>query len=98
MNLKQWIALLIAFCLLAPACMAFSQKQLSDDAIYDLVKRRLANDPEVKGGALQIEVKERVVTLRGKLENGKQKQKAEKLARKINGVKQVINEITLTGK
>jgi osmotically-inducible protein OsmY len=98
MNLKQWIALLIAFSLLAPACLAYSEKQLSDDAIYDLVKRRLANDPDVKGGALQIEVKQRVVTLRGKLETGKQKQKADKLARKVSGVKQVINEIVLIGK
>ena len=88
----------MALSLLGSTCVAFSQKQLTDDAIYDQVKRRLANDPDVKGGALQIEVKERVVTLRGKLETEKQRQKAEKLARKIGGVKQVINEIIPAGK
>ena len=87
----------MALGLLASTCLAFSEKQLSDDAIYDLVKRRLANDPDVKGGALQIEVKQRVVTLRGKLETEKQKQRAEKLARKISGVRQLINEIVLGG-
>ena len=87
----------MALGLLASTCLALSEKQLSDDAIYDLVKRRLANDPDVKGGALQIEVKQRVVTLRGKLETEKQKQRAEKLARKISGVRQVINEIVLGG-
>ncbi len=76
----------------------FADKQLSDDSIHDQVIRKLANDPDVKGGALQIDVQEGVVTLRGKVETEKQKQKAEKLAKKINGVKKVINEITLSRK
>lgn len=71
-------------------------KQASDDSIYDEVKRRLAYDPDVKGGGLDIEVKDGVVTLRGKLESEKQKQKAEKLAKKVSGVKKVVNEITLS--
>jgi len=75
-----------------------ADKHLSDDSIHDLVKRKLANDPDVKGGALEIEVKEGVVTLRGKVETDKLKQKAERLARKINGVKKVVNEIQLSTK
>jgi osmotically-inducible protein OsmY len=76
----------------------FADKQLSDDSIHDQVIRKLANDPDVKGGALQIDVQEGVVTLRGKVETEKQKQKAEKLAKKVTGVKKVINEITLSRK
>jgi len=71
-------------------------KQASDDSIYDEVKRRLAYDADVKGGGLEIEVKDGVVTLRGKVESEKQKQKAEKLAKKVNGVKRVVNEMTLS--
>jgi predicted ATP-grasp superfamily ATP-dependent carboligase len=76
----------------------FADKHLSDDSIHDLVKRKLANDPDVKGGALDIDVKDGVVTLRGKVETDKLKQKAERLAKKINGVKKVVNEIQLSTK
>ena len=76
----------------------FADKHLSDDSIHDLVKRKLANDPDVKGGALDIDVKDGVVTLRGKVETEKVKQKAERLAKKINGVKKVVNEIQLSTK
>jgi osmotically-inducible protein OsmY len=71
-------------------------RPLSDDAIYDMVKRKLANDPVVKGGALEIEVKQGIVTLRGDVELARQKEKAEKVAKKVSGVKQVINELRVT--
>jgi osmotically-inducible protein OsmY len=76
----------------------FADKHLSDDSIHDLVKRKLANDPDVKGGALDIEVKDGMVTLRGKVETDKLKQKAERLAKKVPGVKKVVNEIQLSTK
>lgn len=81
-------------------CLDLSAKEkvVSDDSVYDHVKRRLANDPDVKGGAMEIEVKQGVVTLRGTVDTDKQKQKAEKITKKVNGVKQVINEIKLSGK
>ena len=80
------------------ARFSFADKHLSDDSIHDLVKRKLANDPDVKGGALEIEVKDAVVTLRGKVETDKLKQKAERLAKKVSGVKKVVNEIQLSTK
>lgn len=77
----------------------FADKQpASDDLIYDNVKRRLANDADVKGGALEIDVKDGVVTLRGKLESQRQIDKSTKLAKKVNGVKKVVNEIQLSTK
>jgi osmotically-inducible protein OsmY len=96
----------VAVCVSLPARAAlpfaspsfFASKPMSDDLIYDQVKRKLANDPDVKGGALDIDVKEGVVTLRGKVETDRQKQKAEKLAKKVSGVKKVVNEIQLSGK
>jgi osmotically-inducible protein OsmY len=80
---------------LAVRALSFADKQPSDDSIYDSVRRRLANDPDVKGGGLDLDVKDGVVTLRGKVETEKQRQKAERLTKKINGVKKVINQITL---
>jgi hyperosmotically inducible protein len=78
--------------------LAFADKQVSDDLIYDNVKRRLAEDSEVKGGGLEIDVKQGVVTLRGKLETQRQIDKAARLAKKVNGVKKVLNEIQLSTK
>ncbi|MCU1276123.1 MAG: transport-associated protein [Bryobacterales bacterium] len=77
---------------------SFAEKAVSDDSIYDYVKRKLANDQVVKGGALEIDVKEGVVTLRGTVDTEQQKQRAEKLAKKVKGVKKVDNEIKLSTK
>jgi hyperosmotically inducible protein len=75
--------------------MGFADKAMSDDLIYDNVKRRLAENSDVKGGGLDIDVKDGVVTLRGKLETQRQIDKAAKVAKKVNGVKRVVNEIQL---
>jgi osmotically-inducible protein OsmY len=77
---------------------SFADKPVSDDSIYDYVKRKLANDQVVKGGALEIDVKQGVVTLRGTVETDQQKQKAERLAKKVKGVKSVVNEIKVASK
>ena len=70
-------------------------QQISDDQIYDEVRRRLTNDPDVKGGTLSVEVKKGVVTLRGQVDLQKHKIKAERITRKVRGVKKVINELKL---
>ncbi len=80
---------------IAPAAALRAAKTVSDDQLYDNVKRKLANDPVVKGGALDVDVKAGSVTLRGKVETPKQKERAEKLVRKLAGVKNVVNEITV---
>lgn len=98
MNRRTVISLLLPFSLLAVALPAAEKKPISDDAIYDNLRRKLANDPDVKGGALDVQVKDGIVTLRGTVEYDKQKSKAEKLARKVNGVKRVNNELTVARK
>jgi osmotically-inducible protein OsmY len=44
---------------------------------------------------LEVEVKQGVVTLGGAVEEPKQKERAEKLVKKMKGVKQVVNNITI---
>jgi hyperosmotically inducible periplasmic protein len=85
---------LLMFFVLAGVCLA-RQDAVSDDMLYNNVKIKLASDAVVKGGGLQIEVKEGVVTLGGAVELPEQKERAEKLTKKVKGVKQVINNITL---
>ena len=85
-------ASLIALILLACICVA-ADKPVSDDAIYDKIRINLASDIDVKGGALKVDVKDGVVTLSGDLETKMQKDKAEHIAKKVKGVKKVINNI-----
>ncbi len=96
MKLKTIVSFLIILALAAGVWAA--DKHVSDDQLYDNVRRKLANDADVKGGALQVDVKDGVVTLRGKVETEKQKAKATKLTRKVSGVKQVNNELAVVGK
>jgi len=87
-------AALLLLCLCATLCLAQS-KPISDNLIIDQVRIKLSADTEVKGGALEVDSKQGVVTLSGSVETERQKDKATKLARKIKGVKQVINNITI---
>jgi osmotically-inducible protein OsmY len=90
---KLCAALLLVF-LAASVCLA-ANKPLSDNAIVDQVRLRLSADPDVKGGALMADSKDGVVTLTGTVETQHQKDKATKLAKKVKGVKQVINNLEI---
>jgi hyperosmotically inducible protein len=87
--------LLLACLLLEALCLAKDPPKVTDDTITDQVMIKLADDPVVKGGALKVEVKNGVATLSGAVEMDKQKEKAEKVARKVKGVKQVVNNIEI---
>jgi hyperosmotically inducible protein len=85
-----WLAFLLSLSVVA---WAGSKGPITDDILHDRVQIKLAGDSVVKGGGLTIDVKDGVVTLSGKVENEKQKVKAEKLTKKIDGVKSVNNQI-----
>lgn len=73
----------------------FANTQVSDDLIYDQVRRKLANDPDVKGGTLEVEVKDGTVTIKGSVESDKLKAKAERITKKVKGVKAVVNQLVV---
>jgi osmotically-inducible protein OsmY len=56
---------------------------------------RLATDQDVKGGALDVFVKNGVVTIKGRVDTEKGKNRATKLAKKVRGVKDVDNQLTV---
>jgi osmotically-inducible protein OsmY len=68
-------------------------KPVTDDSLYDQVRMRLTQDPSVNGGALTVDVKQGVVKLQGKVRNERARQKAEKIVRKVKGVKSVDNQL-----
>ena len=92
--ISKIVAAFLTVLLLAAICLA-ADKVISDDMIYDNVRIKLASDTIVKGGALNVDVKQGVVTLGGMVENTRQKDRAAKLTKSVKGVKQVINNLNL---
>jgi hyperosmotically inducible protein len=86
-------------------CGAFAQSTLlagqkpgagdPDDRISDQVRMKLATDPDVKGGALDVTVKGGVVVIKGRVDSDRGKSKATHLAKKVKGVKEVDNELVV---
>jgi hyperosmotically inducible periplasmic protein len=75
---------------------ASTKPPMTDNTIGDKVMLKLAQDQVVKGGGLKIDVKDGAVTITGKVESDTQKSRAEKLAKKVPGVKSVDNKIVVT--
>jgi len=92
--MHKLFAISMTVILLAAACLAAS-KPASDDLIVDQVNIKLTGDPVAKGGSIKVDCKQGVVTLSGVAESEQQKDRAGKLTKKVNGVKQVINNITI---
>jgi|SRR5215469_5746987 len=91
----KFLALIMTACLLAGLVLA-ADKPVSDDVIVDQVRVKLAADAVVKGGGLGVDSKAGVVTLSGVVATSKQKDRAAKVASKVRGVKQVVNNIALS--
>ena len=82
-------ALFLISCLMAPMLL-----MADDDDIYDKVNQKLNADIDIHG-RVKIEVKNGVVTLTGMVHTEGAKSKATKLAKKVQGVKEVINQIQI---
>jgi len=67
----------------------------NDDRILDQVRMRLAGDPDVKGGALDVTVHDGVVVLKGRVDSDRGRDKATKLSKKVKGVRDVDNELVV---
>ena len=93
--MKRFLAIILLFGgALGQAIYAADQKaNISDDRISDQVRMRLATDQDVKGGALDVFVKDGVVTIKGRVDTEKGKNRATKLAKKVKGVKDVDNQL-----
>ena len=96
------LSLILAVFLMVPALFAqpLAQtpapvKHTDDDRIYDEVRRKLANDLDVKGAGIDVAVKNGVVTLSGKVHTERGKEKADKLTKKVKGVGSVQNNLVV---
>ena len=88
---------LLALLVAVSACLAAS-KPASDDLITDQVRIKLSGDQDVGKSDIKVDVKQGVVTLTGTVDSERERGKAAKLAKKVKGVKQVVNNIALKEK
>jgi hyperosmotically inducible protein len=72
-----------------------ASEQLSDSAITAKVQSKLALDPEVNPFEIDVDTNEGVVRLSGAVEEASDRSEAAKLAADTEGVKRVINDITI---
>ena len=94
MKIKRLLLPLVLLVTLISTALA-AGKPVSDDFLSDTIRQKLAADQVVKGGAIEVVVKDGVVTLKGSVEEDRQKNKAEKIAKKVSGVKSVTNELKI---
>jgi len=66
---------------------------IDDATITTQVKSRYANDPTVSAMSIQVETLKGVVQLSGFAKSAAEREKAESLARPVDGVTRVVNDI-----
>ncbi|MGC2657767.1 MAG: BON domain-containing protein [Bryobacteraceae bacterium] len=95
--MKRYLTIFALWSTIGSTALVASDKHVAptDDRIYDQVRMRLTDDPDVKGGALDVTVKNGVVKISGRVTTEKGKSKATKLAKKVKGVTSVDNELTV---
>jgi len=92
--IKLLCSFVLVFALLfAARPVSAETKPITDDALYDQIKIKLANDQDIKGGALEIVIKDGNVILKGEIDSEKKKDKATRVTRKMRGVKSVDNQL-----
>ena len=87
------LAAFLALFLMQAVSLAKDPPQITDDTISDAVRVKLAGDQLVGVLSFQVTVKQGVVTLAGSVDSKSLKSRAEKVAKKVKGVKQVVNNI-----
>jgi osmotically-inducible protein OsmY len=94
--MTRFLCLAVGLVLFLTPLLAQKQQQITDDTIRDQVMVKLASDPDVGGMAINVDVRQGIATLKGKVRSDKQKSKAEKLAKKVKGVTGVTNQLVIS--
>jgi osmotically-inducible protein OsmY len=88
------ITVLLILVLIMPM-LVLAQGNPADDRIYDDVRRKLADDPDVRGAGLNVTVHAGKVVIEGRVHEEVGRQKATRIAKKVKGVTGVENKIKL---
>lgn len=96
-NTKAKVAMLLALALAVTGCAGNRSmgERIDDAAITAKVKTRLATDPTAKAYQIDVDTADGVVQLNGFVDDAAGKQAAERVAKGVDGVKSVRNNLEL---
>jgi osmotically-inducible protein OsmY len=92
-EMTRVISILLIALIAIPLLVAQGNK--NEDRIYNEVRSKLADDPDIKGAAIEVIVKDGAVTLKGRVGDAMARDKATKVVKKIKGVTTVDNQLKL---
>ena len=96
---KTLVALIASGAVMAACSSTRTQRapgeQVDDAALLTSVKSALAADPVTEAGEINVDVNRGVVKLAGFVDSSQEKQKAGEVARKVDGVQSVQNDISV---
>lgn len=102
MKLRQTLAITAAALVLVTSAGCAVQRgqqsagaYIDDATITTQIKSRMAENPAVAASSISVETLNGTVMLSGFAKNATEKSTAEKIARDVNGVKSVKNEIAV---
>jgi osmotically-inducible protein OsmY len=94
-NPRLRAVLAFAFCALVAATGGACKSGPEDSTITGSVKTKMAADATVPATKINVDTKDGVVTLTGEVETDAAKTKAESIAKGVEGVKSVTNNLTV---
>lgn len=101
-NHMKYVVPAIMIVLMLGGCQALTGKtageNIDDANITASVKATLVADKASNLTRIDVDTNNRVVSLNGSVENAQQRARAEQLARRVDGVKGVINNLQVTGR
>jgi hyperosmotically inducible protein len=98
---KTLVALIASGAVMSMAACSSTRTQrapgemVDDAALLTSVKSALASDPVTEAGEINVDVNRGVVKLAGYVDSPKEKQQAGDIARKVDGVQSVQNDISV---
>ena len=100
MKLRTLLAPLVLVLLVTAGCAVSRGQQttgayLDDASITTQVKSRMLSNPDVAGTSISVETLTGTVMLSGFAKSALERNTAERIARDVNGVRSVKNEITI---
>lgn len=79
----------------AAAAATQAKEALEDGALTAKIKSKMTLDDTIKASRINVDTVDRVVTLTGIVETEAQRQRALQLARETNGVRNVVDRLTV---
>ena len=87
---------LVCMAALIPLWVRADDRQIAQEIIQQLQKHK--DSGELKSFGIDLQVEEGVVLVEGRVSTAEQRKLALETVRRVDGVKQVVNKLTITGK